>query len=97
MFLFRWLKKLFFLVLFVLLIFWAARYPVGGKPLYQVVKGFFGSESSQQSYKDLKMLFGGFLKSLGEKIQEDVTEEDQKELEKLIQKKAREKDGSDEF
>lgn len=97
MFLFRFFKKLLFLVLFVLLLWWGANYKVGGKPLYQVVKGFFVSESSQQSYKDLKMLVGGFLKSLGEEIQEDVTKEDQKELEKLIQKKAREKDGSNEF
>lgn len=43
------------------------------------------------------MFSGGLLKSLGEEIQEDVTEADKEELEKMIQKKVREKNGNGEY
>lgn len=97
MFLLRWMKKLLILALVVVGFFWVAHYKVDGKPLYQVVKGFIGSDDFSQGWKDFKMFTGGFLKSLGEEIQEDVTEEDKKELEKMIQKKVREKYGNDGF
>ena len=90
MFIFRIIKKLIFLGLFILLVLWGATYKVDGKTLYQVGKDFIASENFSQSVKDLKMFFGGFLKSVGEQIQEDVTEKDQKALDKIIQKKMKE-------
>lgn len=95
MFLFRWIKKLFFLAIFALLVWWGANYKVNGKPLYQVVKDFIGSKNFDEGTKDLKMFFGGFLKSVGEELQENVTEKERKELETLIKKKVRESDGND--
>ena len=97
MFLLRWLKKLVVLALVAFGLFWAAQYKVGGVPLYQKAKSFIGSDDFHQSWKDFKMFAGGMLKGLGEEIMEDVTEEDKKELEKMIQKKAREKNGNGNF
>lgn len=97
MFLFRFFKKLIFLILFAFLVWWGANYKVNGRPLYQIVKGFVGSENFDQGWKDFKMFSGGLLKSLGEEIQEDVTEADKEELEKMIQKKVREKNGNGEY
>ena len=85
MFIFRIIKKLIFFGLFVLLVLWGATYKVDGKTLYQVGKDFIASENFSQSVKDLKMFFGGFLKSVGEQIQEDVSEKDKQQLEKVIQ------------
>lgn len=90
MFLFRLLKKLLFLVFFGLLVFWAATYQIGGVPLYQRAKQFFTSEGFKQGVKDIRLFLGGFLKSLGEEIEENVTEEDQKALDSMIQKKIKE-------
>ncbi|MBI4124302.1 MAG: hypothetical protein HY466_00030 [Deltaproteobacteria bacterium] len=97
MFLFRWLKKLLVLALAAVGLFWAAHYKVGGVPVYQKAKSYVASEDFRQSWKDFKMFFGGMLKSLGEEILEDVTDEDRKELDKMIQKKAGEKYGNGGF
>lgn len=97
MFLFRWLKKLIVLVLLAFGLVWAANYKMNGKPLYRVAVDFVASPDMREGWKDFKMLVGGMLKSLGEEIQEDVTEEDKKELEKMIQKKAGEKYGNGNF
>lgn len=94
MFLLRLVKKLFFLAIFAALVFWAANYKVQGRPLYQVAKDIFRSGSFKEGMKDARMLVGGFLKSVGEEIQENVTEEDKKELDSLIKKKVREGNGT---
>lgn len=94
MFLFRWIKKLFFLAVFAALVWWGANYKINGRPLYQMAKDIIGSKNFDEGTKDLRMFLGGFLKSLGEGIQENVTEQDRKELETLIKKKVREENGN---
>lgn len=90
MFILRGLKRLVFLVVFVVLGYLAAHYPVNGQPLYKVARQFFTSQGFEQGMKDLKMFLGSFLKSVGEEIQEDVTEADRKQLDSLIEKQMEE-------
>lgn len=85
MFIFRLIKRLIFFTLFVVLVYLAAHYPVDGKPLYKVGSSFFKSDGFGQGIKDLKLFLGGFLKSVGEEIQENVTESDKQQLQKMIQ------------
>jgi len=89
MFILRGLKKLFFLALFVGLVWWAAHYKIQGKPLYKVAGGFIQSGNFKEGWKDIKLFVGGFLKTVGEQIQEDVTEEDRKKLDSMIKEKAK--------
>lgn len=63
----------------------ASFYPVRGVPVYLVVKQYVAAKGISQGIKDLKMLFGSLLKSVGEEIQDDVTDQDKKELESVIQ------------
>ena len=88
MFMLRGLKNLILLVVFGALIFWAANYKVQGRPLYKIAGGFIQSGNFKEGFKDMKMFVGGFLKSVGEEIQENVTKEDQKQLDNLIKEKA---------
>lgn len=94
MFLFRWIRRVLFLAVFAALVWWGASYKVNGRSLVQVAKGFVGSKNFDEGVKDLKMFFGGFLKSVGEELQEDVTEEERKQLESIIRKEVREKNGN---
>lgn len=80
------LKRLFFFVLTLAGLFWLANTSYKGKPLYQQAWTFFGSEKYSEGMKDIKILLGGFLKTVGQKIEEDVTEKDQKALDNLIKK-----------
>jgi len=90
MFLFRIIKKLIFWGLLIALIVWVAGRKVKGQTLLQVAKGLVASENFDQGVKDLKMFVGGFLKSVGEEIEEDVTDKDRKALDKMIHKKVKE-------
>lgn len=93
MFLFRWIKNLILLAVFAVLVYLAAHYPVDGKPLYQKFDTVIGSES----VKDLKHFFGGLLKSMGNEIQENVTETDRQKLEKEIYKSLKKKNDEQGF
>lgn len=64
----------------------ASFYPVRGVPLHLMVKQYVASKGISQGFRDLKMLFGSLLKSVGEEIQENVTDQDKKELESVIHK-----------
>ncbi len=74
------------MVLIVFGIYWVASYKVDGKSLYQVTKGFVSSGKYKEGMRDIRMFLGGFLKTVGEQIQEDVTETEKKQLDNLIQK-----------
>lgn len=93
MFLFRWIKNLILLVIFAVLVYLAAHYPVDGQPLYQKFDTVIGSEAM----KDLKHFFGGLLQSLGDEIQENVTETDRQKLEKEIYKSLKKGDEKESF
>lgn len=67
-------------------LYWIANYKVDGKPLYQTVKGFLSSGNYKEGVKDMRVFFGGLLKTMGEQIQEDVTEDERKQLDNMIQK-----------
>ena len=86
MFLLRFLKNILVLALIVFGVYWAANYKVDGKPFYQVVRGAFASGSYKEGVKDIRVFLGGFLKTMGEQIQEDVTEDERKQLDSMIQK-----------
>jgi len=90
MFLFRWIKNLVLFFLVLVGISWLAKYPYQGKPVYQHVLGFLGSDLAQEGAKDIKVLVGDMLKTLGEEIQEDVKKEEQEALEKLLKKETKE-------
>ncbi|MDO8526872.1 MAG: hypothetical protein Q7T03_04190 [Deltaproteobacteria bacterium] len=92
MFIWRLFKTFLFLILMALLLFWAATYKVKGKPLYQTAQQFLSSEGYKEGIKDLRIFVGGFLKSVGEQIQEDVTEEDKKKLDSMIHEQMKEGD-----
>lgn len=66
--------------------YWIANYKVNGKPLYQTAKGFLASGNYKEGIKDMRVFLGGFLKTMGEQIQEDVTEDEKKQLDSMIQK-----------
>lgn len=85
MFILRGIKRLVVLALFGGLVYMASFYPVRGVPIYLVVKQYVTAKGISQGFKDLKMLFGGLLKSVGEEIQENVTDQDKRELESVIQ------------
>ena len=91
MFLFRMIKRLVFFVLTIYGLLWLARLPYQGKPLYQHAAILFQSQLASEGAKDIKTLVGGLLKTVGDEIQEDVTKDDQKQLDKLIEKKSKEK------
>lgn len=86
MFILRGLKKLIYLAILGVLVYLAAHYPVKGKPLYQVARNTVGVKGFGETLKDLRQLFGGILKSVGEEMQEDVSEQDQKALQNVIEK-----------
>ena len=86
MFLLRFLKKLLVLALLAFGVYWFASYKVNGKPLYQTAKGFLASGNYKEGVKDMRVFLGGFLKTMGEQIQEDVTEDERKQLDVVIQK-----------
>lgn len=87
MFIFRWLKKLLILALIVLALAWLADHTSFGRNAKKRVVGFFKSELFSEGIKDLKVLTGEALKGVGDKLQEDVTPKEQKELDSLFQKK----------
>lgn len=86
MFILRGLKKLIYLAILGVLVYLAAHYPMHGKPLYQAARDTIGTKGFGETLKDLRQLFGGFLKSVGEELQENVSEQDQKALQNVIEK-----------
>ena len=72
-------------MIFIGLVFWGVHYKVGGKPLYKVAQDYIATGDYKEGFKDLRTFLGGFLKTMGEQIQEDVSDKDKKQLDKLIQ------------
>ncbi len=90
MFLFRMIKRLVVFVLTIFGLIWLAKVPYQGKPLYEHVLVLFQSKLADDGAKDIKTLVGGLLKTMGDEIQENVTKDDQKQLDKLVEKKVKE-------
>lgn len=93
MFILRGLFKLVFWVVLAVALFWVATCKVNGKPFYEVARGFFSSGGYKEGVKDLRIFLGGFLKAVGEQIQEEVSDEDRKKLENLIQQQMKGREG----
>lgn len=74
------------MALIVFGIYWIASYKVDGQSLYQVTKGLISSGKYKEGMRDIRIFLGGFLKTVGEQIQEDVTETEKKQLDSLIQR-----------
>lgn len=91
MFLFRWIKNLILLVVFIVLVYLAAHYPVNGQPLYKKLD----SIKQMESVKDLEHLFGGLMQSIREEVHENVTESDRQKLEKEIYKSLKKENSKD--
>lgn len=91
MFIFTFIRKLFFWILLAGVVFWFATKQVGGRKFYQVARESLQSEGFKQGMKDIGIFVGGMLKSLGEEIEEQVSADDQQKLDKMIEKKAKEK------
>ena len=94
MFLLRMVKHLIVFVLTLWGLWWMANYSYQGKPLYQYAFTFFGSEKYREGIKDLRMLTGGFLKTVGQQIEEDVSDKDRKALDQLIQDQTKHQKGN---
>ena len=51
----------------------------------------------QEGIKDIRMLVGGFLQTVGEEIQEDVREGDKKKLDRVVQEKINQGEKKNDF
>lgn len=90
-FILRGIKTLLLWALLAAGLFWAATYRVQGRPLYKAVSEFVTGGNYKEGFRDLRMFFGGFLKSVGEEIQhEEVTDKDRKQFESLVKTKSQE-------
>lgn len=87
MFIFRWLKKLLILALLVLAAIFLMEHTTTGQRVKDYFAGFLKSDTFNEGVKDLKVLTGETLKGIGDKIQEGVTPEEQKQLDNIFKDK----------
>ena len=97
MFLLRWAKNLIILVLLIVGVWALMHYNYKGRPVKQHVQEFLKSEMYQEGIKDIRMLVGGFLETVGEEIQEDVREGDKKKLDRVVQEKINQGEKKNDF
>lgn len=87
MFIFRWLKKLLVLALMVLAAIFLMEHTSTGQKVKNYLMGFVKSDLFNEGVKDLQVLTGETLKGIGDKIQEGVTPEEQKQLDNVFKEK----------
>lgn len=86
MFLFRWLKRLVFLVILAGGLYAASGYvKIHGEPAKVHADRFFKSELWKEGSKDLRTWLASVLKLAGQKVEEGITPAEQNKLNELIE------------
>jgi hypothetical protein len=80
------IKWLFFIALIALIVLWITDYKIGGKSVKDYFKGVVGEKTYDEGVKDIRSLVGEAIKAVGDVVSPEVTPEEQKELEGVIQK-----------
>jgi len=78
------IKWLFLMAIIVGLILWFTDIKVGDRTLKERVDEFKKTPLYQEGIKDIRSIVGESLKALGEEVSGEVTDEERKELEKVI-------------
>lgn len=86
MFLWRWLKKLLFLIGLGTVIWWGIQFIKANSPVRQKVDNFKQSSMWQEGVKDMKTWAGELFKGVGQKLEEDVGDDDRKKLDEILRK-----------
>jgi hypothetical protein len=80
------IKWLFFLAIVAIVVLYVTGYKIGGKTINEYFKAVVGAKSYDEGVKDIRSLVGEAIKAVGEAVSPEVTPEERKELEDVIQK-----------
>lgn len=86
MFIFRWIRTLLALIGLGTVIFWGYQYLQTDSPVKGKVEKFRKSPVFQEGVKDLKTWAGEVFKGVGERMQDDVTDDEKKQLDEILRK-----------
>ena len=78
------IKWLFLILIVVGIVLWFTDIKIRGKSLKDRADEFKQTELYQEGIKDIRSIVGEALKALGEEISGEITDEERKELEKVI-------------
>ena len=84
MFIFRWLKRLLVLIGLGTVIWWGIQFVKTNSPVRQKVDKFRQSSVWQEGVKDFKTWASEIFKGVGDKIGDDVTDKEKKQLDDLM-------------
>lgn len=80
------IKWLFFIAIIAFIVLWITDYKLNGKSVKDYVKDAVGEKTYDEGVKDIRSLVGEAIKAVGEAVSPEVTPEERKELEGVIQK-----------
>lgn len=80
------IKWLFFIAIIAFIVLWITDYKLDGKSVKDYVKDVVGEKTYDEGVKDMRSLVGEAIKAVGEAVSPEVTPEERKELEGVIQK-----------
>ena len=80
------IKWLFFATIVAIVVLYVTGYKIGGKTINEYFKAVVGAKSYDEGLKDIRSLVGEAIKAVGEAVSPEVTPEERKELENVIQK-----------
>jgi len=92
MFIFRWIKHLFTLIGVITVIYWGVQYFNTDSPARKQLDQFQQSSVWQEGIKDIKTWVSEIFRGFSDDLNEDVTEADRRELDKLLKEELRRKD-----
>lgn len=85
MFIFRFIRRMFYLAIFSGIVFYGSRYvTIEGKSARAWADEFFASAEWKEGSKDLRTWIGALLKLAGDKVQEGITPKDEAALRSVI-------------
>lgn len=82
----RLIKWLIFLAIIGGIVLWFTGWKVGGKTIQEHLAPVLENKVVKEGIKDVRSLVGEGLKAAGEAISEDVTDEERKELDRVLKK-----------
>lgn len=86
MFLFRWIRKLIFLAILSGVAYYGSSYVnYHGTPVRKLADDFFKSAAWIEGSKDLRTWLAALLRMAGDKVQEGITPQDEKQLRQVIE------------
>ncbi|OGQ21590.1 MAG: hypothetical protein A3I05_03560 [Deltaproteobacteria bacterium RIFCSPLOWO2_02_FULL_44_10] len=80
----RLFKFIFFSGLLILAALTILGHEIGGKTIPEHVRSFLSRDGMKENVKDIRVLVGEAIKAVGSEIEGEVTEAEQKAMEKLV-------------